>query len=101
MGKTSQRFNVRTDQHQKILKSWFDGSLVKPAENFSAIGQCLAENYESASNYRKKIRFNKSGELFSLYILKALGIKYSKPSLCKHKKLVYQTRPGFPKRGRF
>ena len=35
VGKTSQRFHVRIDQHvPKILKSWFDGRSEKPAKKY-------------------------------------------------------------------
>ena len=46
VGKTSQSFYVRTNQHvPKFLKTWFDGRSKKPTKRyFSAIGQHLLDN---------------------------------------------------------
>ena len=54
VGKTSQRFHVRIDQHvPKILKSWFGGRSEKPTKKyFSPIGQHLLDNPECAKNYK-------------------------------------------------
>ena len=48
VGKISQRFHVRIDQHvPKILKSWFDGHSEKPVKNhFSSVGQHFLESNE-------------------------------------------------------
>ena len=96
VGKTSQRFHVRIDQHvPKVLKKWFDGRSEKPTKKyFSAIGQHLLDNPECVKNY-KKDNFSvlvRAENSFQLHILEALCIQSLKPSLCKQKKFVYQTR---------
>ena len=56
LGKTSQRFHAKIDQHvPKFLKSWFDRHLNKSAEKyFSAIGQYLLNNHKCARNYMEE-----------------------------------------------
>ncbi len=96
MGKTSQRFHVRIDQHvPKILKSWFDGRSEKLAKKyFSAIGQHLLDNHDCAKSYKKE-KFSvlmRAENSFQLHILKTLCILSLRPSLCRQKNFVYQTR---------
>ena len=61
---------------------------------FSVIGQHLLDNHECAKKYKKEnfsvlVREENS---FQLHILEALCIQSLRPSLCKQKKFVYQSR---------
>ena len=78
VGKTSQRFHVRIDQHvPKVLNKWFNGRSEKPTKKyFSAIEQHLLDNPECVKNY-KKDNFSvlvRAENSFQLHILEALCI---------------------------
>ena len=96
VGKTSQRFHLRINQHvPKIIRSWINGTSAQPKKNyFSAIGQHLLDNQVCAKNFKEN-SFSvvaRAENSFQLHILEALYIQSLKPSLCKQKKFVYQTR---------
>ena len=47
IGRTSERFNIRRDQHiLKSLRSWMDMGLNKPSNRLSAISEHLLKNYD-------------------------------------------------------
>ena len=92
MGKTSQRSQLRQNQHvPKIFKKWMSGG-EKPEIIFSAITNHLLDNPDCAANY--------SGYRFSivarnrneLHTWESIFIKTLKAELFEQKKLVYKTR---------
>ena len=96
VGKTSQRFHLRIDQHvPKVIRNWINGTSAQPKKNyFSAIGQHLVDNQVCAKNFTRE-KFSvvaRAENSFQLHILEALYIQSLKPRLCKQKKFVYQTR---------
>ena len=77
------------------LEKLFDDRSKKPTKKyFSAIRQHLLDNAECAKNYKNE-SFSvlmRTENSFQLHILEALCTQYLRPSLCKQKKFVYQTR---------
>ena len=94
VGKTSQRFHVRIDQHVlKVLTSWFDGRSEKPTKKYLlAIGHvCWTILSVLKSINRRIFSFSESEKLFSTAYSGSLKYSIFKAQ-CKQKKFVYQTR---------
>ena len=96
MGRTSQRFHIRRDQHvPKLLRNWIDGNSPRPFHRhyFTAIGQHLFDNPICARNYNDS-RFSIvtcGRNNFHLNVLESIFIKINKPNLCKQKQYIYNT----------
>ena len=93
IGRTSQRFHLRRDQHvSKALRKWMKTGLNKPSNNSSAIAEHLLNNIDCSKNYNDS-RFSilsKARNLYHLSVLESLFIKTFKPKLCKQK-FVYKS----------
>ena len=96
VGRTSQRFHIRRDQHvPKLLRNWIDGNSPRPFHRhyFTAIGQHLFDNPICARNYNDS-RFSIvtcGRNNFHLNVLESIFIKINKPNLCKQKQYIYNT----------
>ena len=56
IGRTSQRFHIRRDQHVfNSLRRWMDTGLKKPSNRSSAIAEHLLNNSDCAKNYSDRI----------------------------------------------
>ena len=52
IGRTSQRFHIRRDQHvSKFFRSWMDTDLKKPSNRSAAIAKHLKNNSDCAKSY--------------------------------------------------
>ena len=86
IGRTSQRFHIRTDQHvSKSLRIWVETGLNKTSKNSSAIANHLFNSSDCAKNYRDSyfLTINKSGNDYNQSALKSLFIKTIKLDICK------------------
>ena len=93
IGKTSQRFHIKRDQHvTKSLRTWMKTGLNKRTNRSSAIAEHLLNNSDCANNYRdsKFSVISKERSEYHLNVLESLFIKTLKPNLCKQK-LVYKS----------
>jgi hypothetical protein len=96
VGRTSQRFHLRRDQHvPNNIRKWMeDQQRRKPSANyFTAIGSHLLSNPECAQHYTDE-RFKilaRGRNQFHLKVLESLFIQTMKPELCKQKQYVYKT----------
>ena len=96
LGRTSQRFHLRKDQHiPRNLRNWIEGNSPRPFHRkyFTAIGQHLFDNPNCAHNYNESM-FSivaRGRNNFHLSVLESLFIKINKPVLCKQKLYVYNT----------
>ena len=93
VGRTSQRFHIRRDQHvTKILRTWMDKNLNKPTNRSSAIAEHLLKNLDYANNYRDSnfSIISKARSEYHLNVLESLFIKTLKPNLCKQQ-IVYKS----------
>ena len=96
VGRTSQRFHLRRDQHvPKMIKDWVNGKSPRPfhRQYFTSIGQHLYDNPTCASNYRDDMFsiLTRGRNNFHLNVLESLLIKVNKPTLCMNKQYVYKT----------
>ena len=94
VGRTSQRFHIRRDQHvTKSLRNWLLNGSDKPGNSPSSIAEHLLNNPECAKHYEdNKISILATGRnAYHLSVLESLYIKTLKPKLCKQQ-LVYNSR---------
>ena len=96
VGRTSQRFHLRRDQHvPNNIRKWMqDLDSRKPSANyFTAIGDHLLSNEECAKNYRDDMFsiLARGRNQFHLKTLESLFIQTMNPNLCVQKQYVYKT----------
>ena len=93
IGRTSQRFHIRRDQHVfNSLRRWMDTGLKKPSNRSSAIAEHLLNNSDCAKNYSDSnfSILSKARNDYHLSVLESLFIKTCKPNLCKQQ-YVYKS----------
>ena len=93
VGRTSQRFHIRRDQHvTKSLRTWMQTGVNKPTNRGSAIAEHLLNNPECANNYSDSnfSIISKARNEYHLNVLESLFIKTLKPNLCKQQ-FVYKS----------
>ena len=97
IGRTTQRFHKRRDQHvPKYLREWTKNTTKRPPKRSTvptAIGQHLLENPKCAQHYSDD-RFTflaRARNAFHLSVLESIFIQIRKPVLCKQKDFVYKS----------
>ena len=91
MGKSTQIFHLRIDEHvPKIFGNWTKDFSDKPQKITFLL---LTNNQECARNFKKDLFsiLTRAENHFELHILVVLYTQTLKPNLCKQKNYVYQT----------
>ena len=96
VGRTSQRFHLRRDQHiPNNIRRWMQdlGSKKPSASYFTAIGEHLLSNTDCAKHYRDDMFsiLARGRNPFHLKTLESLFIQTLNPNLCAQKQYVYKT----------
>jgi hypothetical protein len=94
IGRTSQRFHIRRDQHVTApMRKWMCDFKQRPTGDVTAIGEHLLSNLECAKHYNDRMfKILARGRTpFHLSVLESLFITTLKPVLCKQKQFVYKT----------